>query len=75
MDTTKGIWTPEQVADMMDKLINSSSPDVPTRIPVCPFCKDVMSRVHVEMHDGSGWIHAWQCDCEGHGDYGTGAVS
>lgn len=46
----------EEVSEFLDKGI---------QWPICPFCRDAMLRVHIEHHDGSGWMHCWQCDCEG----------
>ena len=32
--------------------------------PVCPYCKEVMVKGHIEMEDGK-WMDAWLCGCVG----------
>jgi len=49
----KGKFSASEIADMTARI---SQP------PVCPFCRDAMTRVHIETEDG--WVHAWMCDCE-----------
>ena len=31
--------------------------------PFCPFCRDKLVRIHMELEDGSGWLHGWTCNC------------
>ena len=32
--------------------------------PICPDCKTVMVKTHIELEDGSGWFSGWGCECE-----------
>ena len=32
--------------------------------PICPDCKAVMVKTHIELEDGSGWFTGWACECE-----------
>lgn|GEM_PF-1617951 len=32
--------------------------------PICPDCKAVMVKTHIELEDGSGWFTGWGCDCK-----------
>jgi len=32
--------------------------------PICPDCKAVMVKTHIELDDGSGWWSGWSCECE-----------
>lgn len=54
-DRDKGQFTPEQIADYMA---------VGIKPPLCPFCKDSMVRLHIELPIGRQWLHVWMCDCE-----------
>ena len=31
--------------------------------PLCPYCAEEMVWTRMELHDGSGWIKGWVCDC------------
>lgn len=31
--------------------------------PICPDCKTVMVKTHIELEDGSGWFTGWGCEC------------
>jgi len=32
--------------------------------PICPDCKTIMVKTHIELSDGSGWFSGWGCDCK-----------
>jgi len=32
--------------------------------PICPDCKTIMVKTHIELSDGSGWFTGWACDCK-----------
>ena len=32
--------------------------------PLCPYCAEEMVWTRMEMHDGSGWLKGWVCDCQ-----------
>ena len=32
--------------------------------PICPDCKTIMVKNHIELSDGSGWFSGWGCDCK-----------
>ena len=32
--------------------------------PICPDCKAVMVKTHIELDDGSGWFTGWACECK-----------
>jgi hypothetical protein len=36
--------------------------------PICPDCKQVMVKTHIELEDGSGWFTGWACECEYEGE-------
>ena len=36
----------------------------PDNRPICPDCKTIMVKTHIELSDGSGWFSGWACDCK-----------
>ena len=32
--------------------------------PICPDCKSIMVKTHIEHEDGSGWFSGWGCECQ-----------
>ena len=36
--------------------------------PICPDCKAVMVKTHIELEDGSGWFTGWACECKYKGE-------
>jgi len=32
--------------------------------PICPDCKTIMVKTHIELDDDSGWFSGWVCDCK-----------
>jgi hypothetical protein len=36
--------------------------------PICPDCKQVMVKTHIELEDGSGWFTGWACECKYEGE-------
>lgn len=47
------------LTDRIQKLIDQALDDG----PYCPFCRTKLIRIHIECHDGSGWMHGWTCNC------------
>jgi len=33
-------------------------------VPVCPDCKETMTKAWIETHDNSGWYCGWLCGCK-----------
>lgn len=36
----------------------------PDTRPICPDCKQVMVKTHIELGDKSGWFSGWGCGCK-----------